>query len=134
MPGRMSILSPTGHLGFTPIERGSFDLGVAQRPDAIVADSGSCDIGPQPLGADEHCSPEEWQRHDLELMLVAARGLGVPMIVGSASDAGTDRGVNQYVEVIRKVAREHHPPRFRVAAIYPRMSHGGLSRRPGRAE
>jgi hypothetical protein len=67
MPDRMSILSPTGHLGFTPIERGSFDRGVAQRPDAIVADSGSCDIGPQPLGADEHCSPEDWQRHDLDL-------------------------------------------------------------------
>ena len=43
MPDRMNILSPTGHLGFTPIERGSFELGVARRPDAIVADSGSCD-------------------------------------------------------------------------------------------
>jgi hypothetical protein len=73
MPERMSILSPTGHLGFTPIERGSFEIGLARRPDAIVADSGSSDIGPQPLGADEHCSPEEWQRHDLELMLLAAR-------------------------------------------------------------
>ncbi len=95
MPERMSIISPTGHLGFTPIERGSFEIGLARRPDAIVADSGSCDIGPQPLGADEHSSPE-WQRHDLELMLLAARRLGVPMIVGSASDAGTDRGVHQY--------------------------------------
>ena len=94
MPQSLSILSPTGHLGFTPIERGSFDLGVARGPDAIVADSGSCDIGPQPLGADEHCSPEEWQRHDLELMLLAARRLGVPMIVGSASDTGTNRGVD----------------------------------------
>ena len=77
----MRILSPTGHLGFTPIERGSFDIGVSRRPDAIVADSGSCDIGPQPLGADEHCSPDEWQRHDLELMLLAARQLGVPMML-----------------------------------------------------
>src|SRR5256886_16227739 len=103
----MSILSPTGHLGFTPIERGSFDLGVARGPDAIVADSGSCDIGPQPLGADEPGSPEDWQRHDLELMLLAARRLGVPMIVGSASDSGTDRGVNQYAEIVRELARRH---------------------------
>src|SRR5260370_24433776 len=98
MRDRMSILSPTGHLGFTPIERGSFDLGVARRPDAIVADSGSCDIGPQPLGADEHCSPEEWQRHDLELMLVAARGLGVPMIGGSAPGTRPHPGGHQYPE------------------------------------
>ena len=41
MPERLSIISPTGHLGFTPIERGSFDIGVARRPDFIVADSGS---------------------------------------------------------------------------------------------
>src|SRR5260370_27840252 len=105
MRDRRSILSPTGHLGFTPIARGSFEIGVGRRPDAIVADSGSCDIGPQPLGSDEHCSPEEWQRHDLELMLLAARRLGVPMIVGSASDTGTDRGVNQYADIIRELAR-----------------------------
>jgi hypothetical protein len=34
MPDRLSILSPTGHLGFTPIERGSFEIGVARRPDS----------------------------------------------------------------------------------------------------
>src|SRR5215472_18171242 len=127
MRDRMSILSPTGHLGFTPIEPGSFELGVAQRPDAIVADSGSCDIGPQPLGADEHCSPEEWQRHDLELMLLAARHLGVPMIVGSASDTGTDRGVNQYADVIRELAFRHGLAPFRLATIRSEVSRAEIA-------
>src|SRR5215468_8674653 len=122
MSERMRILSPTGHLGFTPIERGSFDLGVARRPDLIVADSGSCDIGPQPLGADEHCSPEEWQRHDLELMLLASRRLGVPMIVGSASDTGTDRGVHQYAEIIRELAQHHRLAPFTLATIFSVVS------------
>ena len=125
----MKILSPTGHLGFTPIERGSFDIGVARRPDAIVADSGSCDIGPQPLGADEHCSPDEWQRHDLELMLLAARRLGVPMIVGSASDAGTDRGVHQYAEIIRELARRHGLASFNLATIFSEVSRDEVARR-----
>src|ERR1700730_17268112 len=129
MPDRLSILSPTGHLGFTPIERGSFELGVARRPDAIVADSGSCDIGPQPLGADEHCSPEEWQRHDLELMLLAARQLGVPMIVGSASDTGTDRGVNQYADIIRELARRHRLAPFRLSTICSQVSREEVARR-----
>jgi hypothetical protein len=129
MPDRLSILSPTGHLGFTPIERGSFDIGVSRRPDLIVADSGSCDIGPQPLGADEHCSPEEWQRHDLELMLLAARRLGVPMIVGSASDTGTDRGVHQYAEIIRELARRHGLPRFNLATIFSEVSRDEVARR-----
>src|SRR5262245_1034919 len=129
VPDRMSILSRPGHLGFTPIERGSFDLGVARRPDAIVADSGSCDIGPQPLGADEHCSPAEWQRHDLELMLVAARRLGVPMIVGSASDAGTDRGVHQYAEIIRELAQRHGLAPFTLATIFSEVSRDEVARR-----
>jgi acyclic terpene utilization AtuA family protein len=126
---RLSILSPTGHLGFTPIERGSFDIGVGRHPDAIVADSGSCDIGPQPLGADEHCSPEEWQRHDLELMLLASRRLGVPMIVGSASDAGTDRGVHQYAEIIRELARRHRLAPFNLATIFSEVSRDEVARR-----
>jgi len=129
MADHMSILSPTGHLGFTPIERDSFELGLARRPDAIVADSGSCDIGPQPLGADEHCSPEEWQRHDLELMLVAARRLRVPMIVGSASDTGTDRGVHQYAEIIRELARRHALAPFRLATIRSEISRDEIARR-----
>ncbi len=102
---------------------------MARRPDAIVADSGSCDIGPQPLGADEHCSPEEWQRHDLELMLLAARRLGVPMIVGSASDTGTDRGVKQYAEIIRDLARRHGLPPFTLATICSEVSRDELARR-----
>src|SRR3989442_9610350 len=126
MSERMSILSPTGHLGFTPIERGSFEIGLTRRLDAIVADSGSCDIGPQPLGADEPCSPEEWQRHDLELMLLAARRLGVPMIVGSASDAGTDRGVHQYADIIRGLARRH-----RLAPLKPSPHRPPVSRAEG---
>ena len=129
MADRLSILSPTGHLGFTPIERGSFELGVARRPDLIVADSGSCDIGPQPLGADEHCSPEAWQRHDLELMLLAARRLGVPMIVGSASDTGTDRGVRQYAAIVRELARKHRLAPFRLATIRSEVARDEVARR-----
>ncbi len=129
MPERMSIISPTGHLGFTPIERGSFEIGVERPLDAIVADSGSCDIGPQPLGADEHCSPEAWQRHDLELMLLAARRLGVPMIVGSASDTGTDRGVHQYAEIIRELARRHRLAPFNLATIFSEVSRDEVARR-----
>jgi hypothetical protein len=118
----MKIMSPTGHLGFTPIERGSFEAGVADRPDAIVADSGSADIGPYPLGADLAHSPEEWQRHDLELCLLAARELDVPLVIGSASDTGTDRGVRRYVEIIEELALRHGLRPFQVAAIYSEVS------------
>jgi hypothetical protein len=113
----MKLMSPTGHLGFTPIERGSFEAGVGDGPDAIVADSGSADIGPYPLGADVAHSPEEWQRADLELCLLAARELDVPLVIGSASDAGTDRGVDDYVRMITDIAAEHGLAPFTLAAV-----------------
>jgi hypothetical protein len=116
------IIVPSGHLGTMPFFVESFQAGVSEKPDFIIADSGSCDIGPYPLGADIPPSSERFQRHDLENMLLAARRLGVPMIVGSASDTGTDRGVDQYVRLIREIAVEHGLTPFRLAAIYAEMS------------
>lgn len=116
--GGLTLLSPTGHLGFTPIEEASFRTGVGRSPDYIVADAGSSDIGPQALGSDGEASPRAWQQYDLQLMLLAARRLGVPMIVGSAADTGTDRGVRTFAEILRDVARRHRLPPFRMATIY----------------
>ena len=123
------LLTPTGHLGFTMLEPESFRRGMAQRPDFVVADSGSSDIGPHPLGADEQCSPVEWQTHDLETMLVACRRQGVPMIIGSAADTGTDRGVDRYVRIIREAALRHGLPPFRLAYIYAEVSRDEIRRR-----
>ncbi len=69
----LRFLAPNGHLGFAPMKPASFELGVATRPDFIVSDSGSDDIGPGPLGSDTCTSPKEWQRHDLEHILLASR-------------------------------------------------------------
>ncbi len=115
------IIVPSGHLGTMPFSPESFRAGVEQKPDFIIADSGSCDIGPYPLGADIPPSSEEFQRQDLERMLIAAAELGVPMIVGSASDTGSDRGVDQYIRLIREIAAEHRLAPFKLAAIYSEM-------------
>ena len=114
----MSFLCPNGHLGFAPLKVESFRLGVAERPDFILADSGSDDIGPGPLGSDTSASPLDWQRHDLEHMLLAARDLDVPMIIGSAGDTGSNSRVDMYVAMIRDLAREHGLAPFRVGWFY----------------
>ncbi len=114
----LTFLCPNGHLGFAPIKVESFKLGVATKPDFILADSGSDDIGPGPLGSDTCASPKEWQRHDLEHMLVAARELGVPMIIGSAGDTGSNSRVDMYVEMIRDIAEEHKLAPFRLGYFY----------------
>ncbi|MBV8489473.1 MAG: acyclic terpene utilization AtuA family protein, partial [Candidatus Eremiobacteraeota bacterium] len=118
----LRIISPNGHLGFAPIKMGSFRAGLDCDPDLICADSGSCDIGPGPLGEDMSSSPLAWQRHDLEAMLLATRKLGIPMIVGSAGDTGTNSRVDLFVRIVQELAREHRIPKFKVGFFYSELS------------
>src|SRR5512147_302036 len=97
----LRILCPNGHLGFAPTKEESFWIGAKTKPDYYCCDSGSDDIGPMPLGADKCASHPNWQIHDLELMLLAARDQGVPMLIGSAGDTGTNSRVDMYVGFIR---------------------------------
>ncbi len=114
----LKIICPNGHLGFAPLRTESFWLGVAAAPDYIAADSGSDDVGPVPLGSDTSTSPESWQRHDLEQMLLASRKLGVPMIIGSAGDTGANSRVDLYVRIISELAQKHQLSKFRIGYFY----------------
>lgn len=114
----LKIICPNGHLGFAPLRTESFGLGVEAGPDYIAADSGSDDVGPVPLGSDTSTSPEAWQRHDLEQMLLASRRLGVPMIIGSAGDTGSNSRVDLYVRIIGELAAKHGLKKFRVGYFY----------------
>jgi hypothetical protein len=115
---QLRIVSPNGHLGFAPTKEESFRLAVESRPDYYCADSGSDDIGATALGADRSVSMERWQRHDLELMLLAAREQDVPMLIGSAGDCGSNSRVDLFVQMIRDIAAEHHLPPFKLAYFY----------------
>jgi hypothetical protein len=125
----LRIVCPNGHLGFAPIKTGSFRIGCESEPDLICADSGSCDVGPVPLGSDTSSSPLQWQTDDLETMLLAARRLGVPMIVGSAGDTGTNSRVDLFVSIIHNLARKHGLSKFRVGYFYSEVGKDALRRR-----
>jgi hypothetical protein len=125
----LRFLCPNGHLGFAPIKTESFEIGVATGPDFIVADSGSDDIGPGPLGSDTSTSPAQWQEHDLEVMLLASRKLKVPMIIGSAGDTGTNSRVDLYVGMIREIAARHRLPGFTLGYFYSEVSKENLRRK-----
>jgi hypothetical protein len=115
---QIRIICPNGHLGFAPTKEESFKIGAATKPDYYCCDSGSDDIGPTPLGADICTSHYEWQVHDLELMLVYSRKQGVPMIIGSSGDTGTNSKVDMYVNIIKELALKHNLPKFKLAYFY----------------
>ena len=125
----LRIICPNGHLGFAPIRVESFRLGVADRPDYIAADSGSDDVGPIPLATDTSTSPLGWQTHDLEHMLLASRELGVPMIIGSSGDTGSNSRVDLYVKIIQELAAKHRLPRFKLGYFYSEIGKEDLRRR-----
>jgi len=120
--GSTRIICPNGHLGFAPLNAESFNLGVAEKPDFIAADSGSDDVGPVPLGTDTSTSPLKWQEYDLETMLLAARELEVPMIIGSAGDTGANSRVDLYVGIIEELAKKHALPRFKLGYFYSEVA------------
>ena len=125
----MRALSPTGGLGDTPVEKDSFCSGLERNPDFLGADAGSGDIGPVWLGTDGVHNPREWERFDLELMLIAARERDIPMMIGSAGSTGTNRGVNRFVKIIEEVAREKKLRKFKLAAIYAEVAKDYLEER-----
>jgi hypothetical protein len=130
----LRIICPNGHLGFAPTREESFRLGVAARPDCIAADSGSDDVGPIPLGSDTSTSPLAWQTHDLELMLLASRGLGVPMIIGSSGDTGSNSRVDMYVRIVRELAAKHRLAPFKLGYFYSEVDHEVVRARMQRGE
>lgn len=115
---QLSIHCSNGHLGFAPTKEDSFWIGAKTLPDYYCCDSGSDDIGPVPLGADKCASHPEWQKHDLELMLLAARQQGVPMIIGSSGDTGADSRVDMYIGFIKEIAQKHSLKGFKLGYFY----------------
>ena len=132
----VSVLVSTGNLGDNIIEEGTFYEGCKRRIDCFAADAGSADVGPTFLGSDLPHNPIEWERHDLEIMLVEARRRGVPMIVGSCSTTGTDSTVDRFAQLIREIAADHHLEPFKMASIYSQVDRSELNKRvaAGRCE
>src|SRR5690554_2820682 len=62
-------------------------------------------------------------------MLLASREQGVPMIIGSAGDTGTNSRVDMYVQMIKDLAREHKLPKFKLAYFYSEVDKEYLRRK-----
>ena len=62
-------------------------------------------------------------------MLLAARRLGVPMIIGSAGDTGSNSRVDLFVAMIRDIAAKHRLPKFRLGYFYSEIAAAELRRR-----
>lgn len=123
----MRVLISTGHLGTAPSSPDSFRRGMATDPDYVVADAGSSDPGPVYLGEDMQLGL--FAREELELFLTASRERGIPLIIGSAGDSGSNSAVDLFVAMIKEIAEQHRIPRFKVGHFYSEVPKSFLKRR-----
>jgi hypothetical protein len=112
----LRVLISTGHLGTAPSGVDSFLAGMDSLPDYVVADGGSADPGPVYLGEDIELG--HFVRDELELFVTESRKRNIPLIIGSAGDTGSNRGVDHFVALIKEIAAEHRLPKFKIGYFY----------------
>ena len=115
MKKEFKVLSPTGIVGYGFPEE-SFAAGVALGPDLIACDAGSTDPGPYYLGSGKPFTNDKAVKRDLTLMLLAARKLDIPLVIGTAGGSGADVHLARDLKLIREIAAEHGL-RFKLASI-----------------
>jgi hypothetical protein len=114
-PRPIRLLGASGQLGYG-IPAASFQAGIDRRPDLIGCDMGSIDIGPTYLGKGEMATAPEATRRDLRRVLLAARALDVPLVIGSAGSAGAGPHLDATLALLRDIARAEGQ-HFRMAVM-----------------
>lgn len=121
------ILSPTGVCGSGFLET-SFETALNQQPDFIGCDAGSTDPGPEYLGSGRTAFPKDTIRRDLRLMLLGARRLKIPLLIGSAGTGGNDIQLDLVHGLIREIAAAEGL-NFRLALIRAEQDKAYLRKR-----
>ena len=126
MTGRpISIVAATGMLGTGFLEE-SLREAVARGAVAIGCDAGSSDPGPRFLGTGELSRSGVALKRDLDLMIRVGREAGIPVVVGSAINAGADRQLAEAVSMVKAIAAERGLS-FKLAVISGEVSRDWLA-------
>jgi hypothetical protein len=123
----MRILSPTGVCGSGFLEE-SFEKALAKKPHFIGCDGGSTDPGPSHLGSGQPAFPREATKRDLRIMLLGARRIDVPLLVGSAGTAGGDVHLDWFCDIVHEIAAEEGLS-FKLAKIHAEQKQDYLKKR-----
>lgn len=110
------LLSTSAILGYG-FPEASLAAGMARQPHMIGVDGGSVDPGPYYLGAGKPFCSLMAIRRDLRLMLHAAIGAGIPLVIGTAGGSGGEPHLQTTARLVREIAAEDGL-HFRMALIH----------------
>ncbi len=111
----LRFLGASGQLGYG-IPTPAFEAGLARKPDLIGCDMGSIDIGPYYLGSGQLATARQATKRDLKKVLLGARRLNIPLVIGSAGSAGARPHLETTLALIGEIAQENQL-NFRLAYI-----------------
>jgi hypothetical protein len=75
-------------------------------PTAIILDSGSTDSGPNKLATGISSIPRSSYKTDLTKLVKAVLEYDIPLLISSAGGDGSDKHVDEFVEIIREIVSE----------------------------
>src|SRR5688572_30049407 len=121
------VLAPTGVTGSGFLES-SFEQGLAQKPHFIGADAGSTDPGPEFLGSGGTAFPTSAIKRDLRLMMIGARKIKVPLLIGTAGTGGNNEQLQNLAALAQEIAAAEGLS-FKLALIHAEQDKASLKKR-----
>lgn len=114
------VVSPSSVCGAGFLEE-SLERALSLKPHFIGCDAGSTDPGPNYLGSGKTVFSRDAIKRDLRLMLLGARRLGIPLLIGSAGTAGAEPHLQFTYGILAEIAEEEGLS-FRLALIHAEQS------------
>jgi hypothetical protein len=125
MNGKSSVLPiriyvPVGSLG-VGISPEDVEYSLKKNPHAMAMDAGSTDSGAAYLAKGVSKNNRRGVKADLELLMAAQKKAGIPILIGTAGQAGGDMNVDWTKDIVREIAREKgYSPK--IACLYSEQS------------
>ncbi|SPT52170.1 acyclic terpene utilization AtuA family protein [Actinomadura madurae] len=105
MSTSIKVYVPQGSLGVGLFPE-EIDLALARDPDAISLDAGSTDSGAAYLAKGMSKNDRNSVKRDLELLMHAQRTAEIPLLIGTAGQAGGDLNVDWTRDIVLEIAKE----------------------------
>lgn len=120
----VKILVPCGSLG-SGVRETEVAAGIAAGAQAIASDAGSTDSGAAYLAMGVSKNNRGAVKRDLAILMRAGAQAGIPVIIGTAGQAGGDLNVDWTRDIAVEIARELGI-RPRIAVLYSEQDKGAL--------
>ena len=120
----VKVFVPLGQLG-AGVRVSEVQVALERGMDVIAMDAGSTDSGAAYLATGTSKNSRSAVKADLLLLMAAQHKAGVPLIVGTAGQAGGDLNVDWTVDIVLEIARDHGY-RPKIAVLYSEQSAGTI--------